>query len=169
MSTSADPERCPARGVSAFVDMGGFSERLKKACELARPRIEWSQTAIGKALNVSKQTADRWMGDGQPSADTLFTVADALRRHGVPAMYADPRWLATGARTLEHGHAAGEPAGPYYSAGVERTEDEMLLSLIRTFLDTDDEGRANLVKAAETFKQAHGRSAPGRSKGSKRR
>lgn len=71
-----------------------FSERLKKACE--RVGIEWSQTAIGRALGVKKQTADRWMGDGQPAADTLFAVADKLRQLGAPLPYSDARWLATG-------------------------------------------------------------------------
>jgi transcriptional regulator with XRE-family HTH domain len=71
-----------------------FSERLKSAC--AKGGIEWSQTAIGRALGVSKQTADRWMGDGQPSAETLFGVADKLRELGVAYPLSDPRWLATG-------------------------------------------------------------------------
>lgn len=71
--------------MSTFVDMK-FSDRLRSACRSAG--IEWSQTAIGRALGVKKQTADRWMGDGQPAADTVFSIADTLK--------VDPRWLATG-------------------------------------------------------------------------
>jgi transcriptional regulator with XRE-family HTH domain len=66
--------------------MGGFSERLKRAS--SRLKVEWGQTSLGAFLGVSKQTAERWMGEGQPASDRLFDIADRL---GV-----DARWLATG-------------------------------------------------------------------------
>lgn len=81
--------------MSAFGDMK-FSDRLKQACDRARPKIEWSQTALGRAFGVSKQTAERWMGDGKPSAETLFALSDTLEKSGVPYPFCAARWLATG-------------------------------------------------------------------------
>lgn len=73
-------------GVSTFADMDKFSERLKDACR--RAGVEWGPTALGAAFEVAKQTAERWMGESQPSAQKLFDIADKLK--------VDPRWLATG-------------------------------------------------------------------------
>lgn len=73
-----------------------FSDRLRQACDRAKPPIEWGPTPVGNAVGVSKQTAGRWMGKGQPAADTLFQIADKLSAAGVPEPYCDPRWLATG-------------------------------------------------------------------------
>ncbi len=63
-----------------------FRDRLKLAA--AHARIEYSQTAIAKSVGASKQTVDRWMGDGMPTPSMLFAIAD---QWGV-----EPRWLATG-------------------------------------------------------------------------
>jgi transcriptional regulator with XRE-family HTH domain len=118
-----------------------FSERLKKAT--ARAGIEWSQTAIGKALGVSKQTADRWMGDGQPAADTIFKVADALK--------VDARWLAT-----EEGLMVATQEQDAELKRHSESDAEKLLVVLRTFLDTDAVGRSQLLEAATAVSKAHG-------------
>lgn len=97
-------------GVSASADMEKFSDRLKEACR--RAGVEWGQTAISQAIGVAKQTADRWMGEGQPSADVIFKVADKLN--------VDARWLAT-----------GERSNPATVAGLENAQAHELDLLAR--------------------------------------
>lgn len=64
-----------------------FRDRLREAAKHAK--VGYSQTAIARSLGLKrKQTVDRWMGDGQPSPELIYVIAD---KWGV-----DPRWLATG-------------------------------------------------------------------------
>lgn len=84
-----------------------FSDRLKKAAEHAK--VEWSQTAIAKALDMNKQTVDRWFGTGEPKPAQIYRIAD---RWGV-----DPRWLATG-----EGGMLPRPS----TDGLEPVEEELL-------------------------------------------
>lgn len=62
-----------------------FRERLKEAAVYAG--VEYSQTAIARALNTSKQTVDRWMADGEPRPAMIFHIADTWNINA--------RWLAT--------------------------------------------------------------------------
>lgn len=87
-----------------------FSDRLKKATD--RLNVEWGPTPLGKFLGVSKQTAERWMGDGQPSIEKLFDIADRCA--------VDPRWLAT-----EEGDMDQAPALP---PDLDQNERTLLLS-----------------------------------------
>lgn len=124
-----------------------FSERFKKACD--RAGIEWSQTAIGKALGVSKQTADRWMGNGQPSADTLFGLADKLRAKGVPPPFSDPRWLATGENVAmagvigpdgdKYGDLSGEERALVASYRKADPRWQLSLRLLAALADPEDQ------------------------------
>ena len=88
--------------------MSSFENRLKEAAKLVK--VEYSQTAIGKSLEISKQTIDRWMAGSVPAPDTLFYVAD---KWGV-----DPRWLATG-----EGEPRPKPKPP---AGLHQHEETLL-------------------------------------------
>lgn len=73
--------------LSLFADMAGdFHERLKRAADHAK--VEYSQTAIAKELDVSKQTVDQWMAGSLPRAGVIYRMAD---KWGL-----NPRWLATG-------------------------------------------------------------------------
>jgi transcriptional regulator with XRE-family HTH domain len=101
---------------SILVDMG-FGERLKEASRLAK--VEYSQTAISKALGVRKQTVDRWMSDSLPAADTLFEIAE---KWGL-----SPRWLATG---------KGDPR-PTIEAGIRKGLEPYEAELIAKFRTAD--------------------------------
>lgn len=61
-----------------------FRERLKEAAKAAG--VEYRQSAIGRALGISKQTVDMWMNDGRPSPELLYKIADTWK--------INPRWLA---------------------------------------------------------------------------
>lgn len=64
-----------------------FRDRLKQAATYAK--VGYSQTEIARALGLErKQTVDRWMGDGTPTPQMIFHIADVWR--------VDARWLATG-------------------------------------------------------------------------
>lgn len=63
-----------------------FSERLREAASYAG--VEYSQTAIARSLNTSKQTVDRWFADTEPRAAMIFYIADTWN--------VSARWLATG-------------------------------------------------------------------------
>lgn len=65
--------------------MRPFRERLKEAAAYAG--VEYSQTAIARSLNTSKQTVDRWMNDGEPRPAMVFHIADTWNINA--------RWLAT--------------------------------------------------------------------------
>lgn len=122
-----------------------FSERLKKACD--HSGIGWSQTAIGRALGVSKQTAERWMGDGKPSADTLFAVADKLK--------VDARWLATGEGEMLRKPAAASELEPHEDDLIARyriADPRWQLSLrLLSYVATEEQhevaGDVNIVLA----------------------
>lgn len=70
--------------MSICADMRPFRERLKEAAKHAG--VPYGQTAIARALGVSKQTVDQWMDKGRPTPEMIFRIADAW---GV-----SPRWLA---------------------------------------------------------------------------
>jgi transcriptional regulator with XRE-family HTH domain len=72
----------------------GFAQRLEKACE--RAGVPYRQSAIGKLLELNRQTVDTWMNGSLPRADVLYRLADALK--------VDARWLATG-----HGDMVEKP------------------------------------------------------------
>jgi hypothetical protein len=74
-----------------------FIDRLKQAA-LYR-RLEWSPTAIGKALGLPKQTVHRWMqGSSTPSPENVFLTADTWQ--------ISARWLATGEGSMMDTHAS---------------------------------------------------------------
>lgn len=78
-----------------------FRERLREAAAYAG--IEYSQTAIARSLDITKQSVDNWMGEGEPRPAMIFRMADRWN--------VSPRWLAT-----EQGQMVGEPpTGGTYS------------------------------------------------------
>lgn len=87
-----------------------FRDRLKQAAKHAG--VEFSQTAIAKSLGLkNKQTVDRWMGDGMPSPEMIYRIADAWR--------VDPRWLATDeGDMLPSSRTAHQPTAVYSVAGA---------------------------------------------------
>lgn len=68
-----------------------FLERFQAA--LTQAAVDWkSPTDVGRALGLNKQTVDRWLKGGTPSAEMLFPIADRLK--------CSPRWLGTGEGTM---------------------------------------------------------------------
>src|SRR5688572_23982922 len=105
-----------------------FSDRLREAA--LGKGLSYSPTEIGKFLGVNKQTVFNWMNGSVPRADELFQVAD---KFGV-----DPRVFATGHR----GKSNSVDAIEQFDVG------QKLLVLIKTFLDTTDEIRTEIVEGA---------------------
>jgi transcriptional regulator with XRE-family HTH domain len=91
--------------------MTDFVDRLKQAAGHAG--IGDSQADIARALELKRQTVNRWFVlGGEPSSDLIFDIA---KRFGV-----NPKWLKTG-----EGQMSPEPANDDFSS------DE--LSLIRDY------------------------------------
>lgn len=139
--------------MSISTDMSPFRDRLKLAAKHAG--VEYSQTAIAQSLGVSKQTVDQWMGDGRPSAEMIYLIADKWK--------VSPRWLQLDqGEMLPTATTDGKP-NPLES------DAEKLLALVRTFFDTDSEGRAELVKLARAVVEGHGTTATAKVRGARRR
>lgn len=71
--------------MSSFADNMAFRDRLKKAAELSG--VEWSPTAVARALGYPKQTVHRWFNKGQPKPAEVFRIADKWK--------VNARYLAT--------------------------------------------------------------------------
>lgn len=145
--------------------MQPFRDRLKLAAEHAK--VEYSQTAIARSLGLArKQTVDRWMGDGAPSPKMLSLIADAWK--------VELRWLATGEGGMLPSAAqqstavyavSEEKINPSRNRGLSATSDaQKMFVLIRTFLDTDDEGRLELLKAARIVAREHAAARTGQAR-----
>jgi transcriptional regulator with XRE-family HTH domain len=114
-----------------------FRDRLRLAAKHAG--VEYSQTAIAKSLKrVGKQTVDRWMADGMPSAEMLYHIADTWK--------VNPRWLA-----VEQGDMIVAPIADAKLKSSLKSDAEKLLVVVRTFLDTDEEGKDEFVALATTI------------------
>ena len=95
--------------------------------------IEFSPTAIGRSLGVSKQTAQYWMTTGEPKAAMVFRIADTWT--------VDARWLATG-----QGSMLPPPSGP----GLSSDEVEM----IRRYRKAEPRARPSILAVAKTLGKA---------------
>ena len=144
------------RAMSKEMD-SDFRERLIKAAKHAN--VAFTPQSLGTFLGVDRRKAAVWMSGSLPRADKLFEFAG---RFGV-----DPRWFATGKGDMVLGTGTSvaprtnEPMAGYdtrISAGTEN-DAQKLLVLVRTFLDTDAEGRMELMSAAEAVAQGHPGSA----------
>lgn len=93
--------------------MRPFRERLKEAAAYAG--VEYSQTAIARALNTSKQTVDRWMNDGEPRPAMVFHIADTWNINA--------RWLATD---------EGDMVNPPPPGGMLSPEEHVLVRKYRS-------------------------------------
>lgn len=125
-----------------------FRERMIKAAKHAE--VPFTPQSLGTFLGVDRRKAAVWMAGSLPRPSKLFEHAD---RFGV-----DPRWYATGeGDMLPRQHTAQQPQVAY-DARIKtggQIDAEKLLVLIRTFLDTDDEGRIEMLKLASEVR-AHG-------------
>src|SRR3954462_12797494 len=74
LSTPADRRHAFSARMSIFADNMPFNERLREAARHAG--VDWSQTAVAKALGYTKQTVDRWFGTGEPKPAQIFNIAD---------------------------------------------------------------------------------------------
>lgn len=110
-----------------------FSERLRDAAEHAG--VEFSPTAIGRALGISKQTAHKWMIGGEPRGAMVFHIADTWR--------VDPRWLATG-----NGHMLLPPGGPGLSA------DE--IEILKRYRGAGPRARPSIVAVVKSLAKTAG-------------
>lgn len=108
-----------------------FQLRFQEAASYAG--IEFSPTAIGRSLGVSKQTAQYWMTTGEPKAAMVFRIADTWT--------VDARWLATGQGTM-----LPPPGGQ----GLSADEVEM----IRRYRKAEPRSRASILAVAKTLKKA---------------
>jgi len=118
-----------------------FGERLKQAADKAK--IPYSQTSMALCLGVSKQHVDSWMKGSLPRADQLWKIAE---RFGV-----DARWLATGKPpTMSETVHSDKRMIP------SAQKSQKILAVLTALLDTDDEGVAEIVAAAEAVIGEHG-------------
>lgn len=108
-----------------------FQSRFQEAAAYAG--VEFSPTAIGRSLGVSKQTAQYWMTTGEPKAAMVFRIADTWT--------VDARWLATGQGTM-----LPPPGGPGLSA------DE--IEMIRRYRKAEPRTRASILAVAKTLGKA---------------
>lgn len=123
-----------------------FSERLRKAAAYAQ--VEWGQSAIAKSLGIERrQTVDRWMGDGTPSPEMVFHIADTWN--------VDARWLATGKGDMIAGKSADGALKPDEEDMVARyrgADPRWKLSLrLLSYVATEDQlevaGDVNVILA----------------------
>ena len=108
-----------------------FQTRFQEAARYAG--VEFSPTAIGRSLGVSKQTAQYWMTTGEPKAAMIFRIADSWN--------VDARWLATG-----QGSITPPPGGPGLS--VEEVE------ILRRYRRAEPRTRAAILSVAKTLGKA---------------
>ena len=108
-----------------------FQSRFQEAAAYAG--VEFSPTAIGRSLGVSKQTAQYWMTTGEPKAAMIFRIADTWT--------VDARWLATGQGTM-----LPPPGGP----GLSSDEIEM----IRRYRKAEPRTRLSILAVAKTLGKA---------------
>lgn len=101
--------------------MTPFRDRLKEAAKHAG--VEYSQTAIAKSLEVSKQTVDQWMANGRPTPETIFRIADKWRLN--------PRWLAIGDGEMSSKTLRQQVAVYSVTEGELSPKEEILLQLYR--------------------------------------
>lgn len=111
--------------------MEAFKDRLKIAADYAE--IPYSQTAISRSLNVTKQTVDNWMKGSEPRNAMLFHIADSWS--------VNARWLATG---------QGDISAPPPGQGLSAAESE----LIRRYRTPKDPFSAALRKLATALGKA---------------
>lgn len=105
-----------------------FRDRLKEAAAYAG--IEYSPTAMGRSLGISKQTVHAWMDSSEPRPAMLFHIADSWR--------VDARWLATG-----DGSMAPPPSGPGLSA------DE--IEMVKRFRKAEPRNRPSILAVAKSL------------------
>lgn len=108
--------------------MEPFRERLRKAAEYAG--VDYSQTAIARALGINKQTVDRWMAEGEPRPAMVFHIADSW--------HVSARWLATG-----EGDITPDPSAP----GLTPQE----LELLRGYRKAKPRSRLSILAVAKTL------------------
>lgn len=131
-----------------------FQVRIAKAAQHAK--VPFTPQSIGSFLSVDRRKAAVWMSGSLPRAEKLFEHAD---KFGV-----NPRWYATGKGDMLTEHRSAkvtEPSAVYDASAslVGTTDAEKLLVVVRTFLETDAEGRRELVEAAESIAHGHRGSA----------
>jgi transcriptional regulator with XRE-family HTH domain len=106
-----------------------FNERLREAARHAG--VEWSQTAVAKALGYTKQTVDRWFGTGEPKPAQIYNIADRWK--------VDARWLATGEGDMAKGAASDHaPLSPL---------EELLLEMFSHLTPEQQREQLNYVRA----------------------
>lgn len=110
-----------------------FRDRLRESAEYAG--VEYSPTAIGRALGVSKQTVHQWMMSSEPRPAMLFHIADSWN--------VDARWLATG-----DGEMRPPPGGP----GLSADEIEML----KRYRKVEPRNRSSIVTIAKSLAKVGG-------------
>lgn len=114
--------------------------------------VPFTPQSLGTFLSADRRAAAVWMAGSLPRADKVFQHA---QRFGV-----NPLWYATGEGDMlsAAAHSVQQPQAAY-DAQIKTgplADAEKLLVLLRTFLDTDAEGRNELLKAASSVSKAHG-------------
>jgi hypothetical protein len=108
-----------------------FQTRLQEAAAYAG--IEWSPTAIGESLGVTRQKAYLWMTAGEPRAAAVFNIADRWR--------VDARWLATG-----RGSMLPPPSGP------DLSDDEV--EMLKRYRKAEPRVRTSIIAMAKSLAKA---------------
>lgn len=146
-----------------------FRERMIAAALHAG--IAFTPQSLGTFLGVDRRKAAVWMAGSLPRADKLFEIAT---KFGV-----NPHWLATGKGRMlavPESPSVAENRAAYdatiktsANTGLQVGDVEKLLLVVRTFLDTDGEGRIELSRAAEAVASQRGTARQPAVRGSKRR
>jgi hypothetical protein len=108
-----------------------FQTRLQEAAAYAG--TEWSPTAIGESLGVTRQKAYLWMTTGEPRAAAVFNIADRWR--------VDARWLATG-----RGSMLPPPSGP------DLSDDEV--EMLKRYRKAEPRVRTSIIAMAKSLAKA---------------
>lgn len=114
-----------------------FRERLQEASEYAG--VEFSATAIGRALGVPKQTVHVWMTNGEPRPAMLFHISDTWQ--------VDARWLATGDGSMV----------PPPSSGTGLSTDE--IEMIKRYRRATPKNRPSIIAVAKSLAKVAGLAA----------
>lgn len=135
---------------------------------------DWSRPELGRQMAAA-------LGRKKPfSGELIRLYEEDINRPSVEARQALAKVFSKAEQYIEFGSApgaahVGESLPAEYDSKIKRgpstvqTEAEKLLVLIKTFLDTDAEGRKELLDAATSVSEAHATTARAARRGTKRR
>lgn len=140
--------------------------RLGGRLRLAREKrgftqAELAEKASSKDSIVSQASISALEQRDSETTIYLFQLALVLRVR--------PEWLQDGVEPMEFDPPDGKIIHRGKNQKEERLNAENLFLVVRFFLDTDDEGKTELMKAVDSLTKAHGTVRPAQQRRAKRR